>query len=908
MIAGAPSLNRERSVTSLDSKLRFVAMTSLIVLAAKARAQCPGSWSQGFGAFELGVEGNTMLGYDDGTGNALYVGMASGGQVSGQWQPTSVLRWDGARALNPVGNIGDGGVEKLLALNDGSGLKLYAAGTFSTAGTAVGARLARWNGTSWATFGGGITGTAVNDLVLFDDGTGPAIYAGGDFTAVATLPAQGLAKWNGAAWTPVVSSLGVPAGAITASINALAVFDGGAGPRLYAAGRFTSINGVAAQNIASWNGTSWSPLGAGVGGLPSSFTTGVASASALLVHDDGNGPRLFVGGRFHLAGGAVANGIASWDGSSWHTLQSGMNGDVRGFELLPGPSGSQLVVGGWFTTAGGLATGGVALWNGASFVSIGATGRTCDTLHVFDAGNGPELYIVGVIGFGYTQYSVYGRELQKYDGTTWRVFQHGVDGPGPLMSLAVHDDGSGTALYAGGAFASAGAVATKAIARWNGATWSAVGGGLSNGVSAVASFDDGTGPALYASESIPSSPCPMFQVKRWNGTAWANAGQIFDCWVNDLRPIDLGAGSSLYAAGTFTVVGGTSIVGVARWTGGPWAPLGGGVYGATSNSGPNCLAGFDDGGGPALYVGGALATWSQNLPGIARWNGTTWSGVGGGLTTGTVAIPFVTSLAVHDDGSGPALYAAGGFSYAGGIPASNLARWNGSSWAPVGGGFASTVPNYSPNIQLESFDDGSGPRLYAAGNFETAGGILCNGTAVWDGTSWQPVGSGLMPFGLPMTTTATDLAAFDPGTGRQLMMCGSFQGVNGNRSVHIAALVPGRPTLAFAQPGGPGTGVVVTNTALTPGASVYNVFSLDSCPGLLGSGPYLGLCCNDPAFLLSQVVNPPGVVPFHYTAWAPSASFGPYGLPPGIGIQGVCFDFTGGALHCVSTVAQVVVQ
>jgi hypothetical protein len=95
---------------------------------------------------------------------------------------------------------------------------------------------------------------------------------------------------------------------------------------------------------------------------------------------------------------------------------------------------------------------------------------------------------------------------------------------------------------------------------------------------------------------------------------------------------------------------------------------------------------------------------------------------------------------------------------------------------------------------------------------------------------------------------------------------------------------------------------------LTSGADVYNVFSLDSCTGPLGSGPYLGLCCNDPAFLLSQVVHPPGVFPFHYTAWAPSASFGLYAVPPGIGIQGVCFDIAGGALHCVSPVAQIVTQ
>jgi hypothetical protein len=40
--------------------------------------------------------------------------------------------------------------------------------------------IARWNGTAWSPLGSGMSST-VNALTVFDDGTGPALYAGGSF-------------------------------------------------------------------------------------------------------------------------------------------------------------------------------------------------------------------------------------------------------------------------------------------------------------------------------------------------------------------------------------------------------------------------------------------------------------------------------------------------------------------------------------------------------------------------------------------------------------------------------------------------------------------------------------------------------------------------------------------------------
>src|SRR5688572_30084235 len=117
------------------------------------------------------------------------------------------------------------------------------------------------------------------------------------------------------------------------------------------------------------------------------------------------------------------------------------------------------------------------------------------------------------------------------------------------------------------------------------------------------------------------------------------------------------------------------------------------------------LAVFDDGGGAALYAGGAFTSAGGVPVGRpARWNGVSWSSVGGGVS-GVSPVVFV--LATLDDGSGSSLYAGGQFNAAGGVPASRIARWDGASWSALGGGMTGTVVH-----ALAVHDDGSGRALY----------------------------------------------------------------------------------------------------------------------------------------------------------------------------------------------------
>src|SRR5262245_7104974 len=112
----------------------------------------------------------------------------------------------------------------------------------------------------------------------------------------------------------------------------------------------------------------------------------------------------------------------------------------------------------------------------------------------------------------------------------------------------------------------------------------------------------------------------------------------------------------------------------------------------------------------------------------------------------------VDAAAVFDDGSGPALYLAGGFQVAGGVQVNRIAKWNGEEWSPLGPGLSAEA------FALQVFDDGGGPALYAAGLFLSAGGHPVKHVAKWDGSSWSALGSG-------MDRDTYALAVFDDGGG-----------------------------------------------------------------------------------------------------------------------------------------------
>ena len=80
-----------------------------------------------------------------------------------------------------------------------------------------------------------------------------------------------------------------------------------------------------------------------------------------------------------------------------------------------------------------------------------------------------------------------------------------------------------------------------------------------------------------------------------------------------------------------------------------------------------------------------------------------WSSLGGQSALGPQA------LVSWDDGSGPALYAGGSFTMSN-IGANRVARWDGSSWSALGAGVGS---NQTQVLTMSVYDDGSVPLSYS---------------------------------------------------------------------------------------------------------------------------------------------------------------------------------------------------
>jgi hypothetical protein len=702
---------------------------------------CSPSWLPTFGELP-GVEGlpGALAVFDDGggAGPGLYVGgdLTRAGALS----VGAIARWDGAWS-----NLGGGepfvDIEDLLVFDDGSGSALYACGTSTSSVRLV----ARWDGASWTILGSGANGEVVT-LSSFDDGGGPRLFAGGSFTSIGGTSASGIAKWDGASWLPLGSGLNGVA-------NALVAHDDGSGPALFVGGEFTNAGGVSANHVAKWNGTSWSALGSGTG----------AWVDALHVFDDGSGggPELYAGGTFTSAGGGTANRVARWDGASWSALGTGLSGGCTVFEVFDDGAGAALYAGGNFNVAGGVPTNGLARWNGTSWSTVPGMSAMAhiEAMAVFDDGSGTALYTGGYV------FTALGApyHIARWDGTSWDSLGEGLanafEVTAPIRALGSFDDGSGAALFAGGAFAAPGVGGTR-IARWDGASWSALGSGASNGtVLALATYDDGGGPALYVGGSFSQiGGVSANNVARWDGTSWSALGSGLDSTVNALCVFDDGGGAELVAGGVFSNAGGGAASRIARWNGASWAPVGGGLSGGSVLA----LIALEESGGPALFAGGSFTSAGGSPASrIARWDGAAWTSLASG------ASHEVQALAAFDDGAGDGtvLFAGGRFSSAGGVPANRIARWNGASWSALGSGLSDRVR------ALAVFDDasGAGRALYAGGDFTTAGAASAQRVARWNGATWSALGAGV-------NEDVYALAAFGNGAapGNALFAGGAF--------------------------------------------------------------------------------------------------------------------------------------
>lgn len=718
-------------------------------------------------------------------------------------QACAASEWDERFYLPGI----NGPVYAFAVFDDGTGPALYVGGNFTAASNVLATNIAKWDGIAWSPLiagqvnGIGVSSSIVHALTVFDDGNGPALYAGGEFTTAGDVPASRIARWDGTAWSALLGpdGNGVSGGVSPRAVYSLAVFDDGAGTALYAGGNFETAGGIVVSDIAKWDGSSWSPL-EGPERIGTAGSAGTSEIHALAVFDDGTGSALYAGGNFNKAGGLEANRIARWNGSAWSPLigPSGngvVSGQIEALVVHDEGTGPALYAGGSFSTAGGVAANRIAKWDGTAWSPlVGPNGNGMVNIGVralaaFDDGTGPALYAGGTFtsAGGITL-----NRMAKWDGAAWSPLAgpSGEGASGDVEALVVFDDGTGPALLAGGEFTSAGGLTANRIAKWDGAAWSPTAGlqgrGVNGFVNAFATASDEDGTILYVGGEFRSAGDAVANfVAAWDGTDWAPmlgiGGAGLNGSVSALTVFDDGTGPSLYAGGFLSAADGIATNYVARWDGATWSPMPGLEGGASGTV--HALAGFDDGTGPALYAAGRFHSASGVLVyGVAKWNGATWSPLVGPSGTGVgTSLSTVYDLAVYDDGSGPGLYAAGDFTTAGGISARRVAKWDGAFWEPLVG-FTTNGTNDIVRA-LTVFDDGTGPALYAGGWFTTAGGVQVNRVARWDGVAWSALEGAS---GVGLDDQVYSLTVFDDGQGPALYVGGRFAAAGGVPAKRLA--------------------------------------------------------------------------------------------------------------------------
>ena len=623
--------------------------------------------------------------------------------------------------------------EVFAAVTDNQG-NLYIGGVFTAVGSVSANYLAKWNGMNWSGLGSGVgpfnpsnpwgvTALAVSNNTL---------YAGGQFSTAGGITANNIAQWNGTNWSALGSGIsggnGYNSGPV---VRALAM----SGSTLYAGGSFTNAGGILASNIAQWNGSSWSALGSGMSGnqgLEFGINCGVYALAV-------SGGALYAGGYFTNAGGIPANCIAQWNGSSWSALGLGITGDPFGYGTAVDAlilSGGTLYAGGIFTSAGGFPANSLAQWSNGTWSALGSGVTGGESAVWALAESGGTLYVGG----SFTNAGgIPANSIAQWNGTNWSALNSGAYAY--IRAFAV----SSNILYTGGYFIGVGGITISNLAQWNGTNWS----GVTRGINEYVNCFTVSGGTLYAGGVYGGGVGYGTDfVAQWAGTNWMQLGSAFN---NSVLALAVNS-NILYAGGQFTRVGAnTQLHNIAQWNGTNWLTAGtyglGGTVNALLATNGYLYAGGNFGGHIAQWNGTYWATVGYGLVNdvfslavsgntlytggqtyIGQWNGTNWSALGSNGVDGTVY-----ALAIYDG----TLYAGGTFPYAynayGQAQVNYISQWNGTNWLPIGSG----MNGYVNGLAVY------GGILYAGGNFTMAGGSPANYLAQWNGTNWSALGSGL---------------------------------------------------------------------------------------------------------------------------------------------------------------------
>ncbi|MBC7773693.1 MAG: immunoglobulin domain-containing protein [Pyrinomonadaceae bacterium] len=457
--------------------------------------------------------------------------------AGGYSQASGVTRWDGV-AWRPLGTFNgrviNGTVWSLVVHNN----ELVVGGAFASAGGVTAPNIARWNGTTWQSFGSGTQGpvyslavynnevvagglvnpynvvrwdgsawrslggnTGADNLVRVMDVYQGELILGGMFNRVGPLSVPRLARWNGQ-W-------GVLGAAPDAPPTSFIPFAG----QLMVAGGFRTVEDTISSGPMLWNGSSWRPTGTLPGGTWKYLTLHqgepiVAGSRSVRRWTDGAwqllGTEFSEGAVLALttfkddlvAAGYTWERVARWNGVNWQGLNSGIISTI----FAAGTYNGDLIVTGNFSIHFGAPGDGIARFDGSNWHPVGAIAHGGEAMIVY---NGDLIVPGGTTG------------LSRWDGTAWHPI--GDFAPGSSIRAMALYNGD---LIVGGTFSTVSGVPVNNIARWNGSTWRALGEGVGGG--APLSMTTHNGELVVGGYFATAGGLPSAYLARWtdSGVPW----------------------------------------------------------------------------------------------------------------------------------------------------------------------------------------------------------------------------------------------------------------------------------------------------------------------------------------------------------------------------------------------------
>lgn len=273
------------------------------------------------------------------------------------------------------------------------------------------------------------------------------------------------------------------------------------------------------------------------------------------------------------------------------------------------------------------------------------------------------------------------------------------------------------------------------VAEWDGTSWSCLGGGVGIVARAGVVWD---GKLVVVGDFWNvQQPCVGCNgVAVWDGFSWSPLGNGVN---NDVLSITVW-NNQVVIAGDFTQADGVPVSRIVKWNGTVWESVG--PIGSFSND-IRSMTEFQG----ELWVGGDFNNVGgvSSNDGLVKYDPSTAGWIGGnsgvdliGGVNESVRVLYVNP----NDGN---LYMGGEFpelwdgdALAEDFNMSGIAMYDGSNWTPLGTGL---------NEYCRAMHEYNGD-IIAGGYFTTAGGVSVNKIAKWNGTTWSPMGLGFDAIGI----------------------------------------------------------------------------------------------------------------------------------------------------------------